>query len=1187
MQWTSILISFFCLLACHQNQTGYHSHEPSPEKDNNKVQKLSKSNMMDAILQIENRQNIGSQELILFFDQYMTPRFFKELAQTKSPEFIRALRKFHLKFILLYSDFSKERGELKELAKRYYDRLFDECNQSFHNCSLIEYLAHSIYASDVFSVAESIIPKNQRKQFIGFITRIGYPQNNPHIMEKRLNQIMTEIEEEKKISNQKLEELTNIITFLSTKKKKRGIAPLELLYQLQQSSPNDLYLRKNFEKVLILSLNVNNSPETQKIFYQYIQFIIKKTDLLKIVNSDYSNSLISWDSQTLFQAPTDWQLFYGLLGFLKSSFSGPLHDRTLAIIMNDRSQKARFLELVISYIYKKFIANIYRSHKAIGKVFQKKIEENHGKIDSIFFEFFSLADSEIAEIWLSSYRESVISIDGKLSRFYSAHQLKPINKVISHMEGNLRNLIGYPVFFILGYYAIKQGDFNIKNQISSGVILNMDYKLYFHDLFLGRVGQYFNSINTERGHSQDILLGFYISSEKKILQNYGLDSSFIEKFALKYIQKDIKFLNRKKTNIESFFGPSTLASNFLYRCNKLFQKDFNFTYQLHFLESIKTYFYGQVHHFVGTNISVGTSKKMADYLNFYNNISIKTNLSNDLATIRIDIGARINHLHILGRSLMEQGLSNEAAQIQKIITSVTTKINNLLSHIRETYKENLQCAIEHHKVERSMRLHFFEKEIEFLRSTYEALRILNESSSNDIAFLRNQYPEAFKKPYLEDLPQTGSFLAALNNRWKSLGFSLKERVSNYHQQVDHQIGFKKRVNGSYEFLTNRFEDRFRRLSYFLDSEKAGKVFPYLEITNIPENYDALIDAFDVFNPLFMSWGLRDNHQSSSDFVYRVFQKNHHPFRQVPIVSELNNTTFWRTVTLLLAHLTKVESFQQMTTNYEYWTYESLIKTSMKKNFVFMESIISELLKDWNLSEQETKILSILKAPNFLSLTPGKRTLVGLNYFVYDSFLEKKDLGLYDLFFNALVAYQLGSKPEFRTEIYNTGGKIMHANEYYSPLVGSWIPARAQDEEITEARKGDSISPEQLTIRRNIERYSEKNAKVVYNWNEANLFAINPLSLKVIRHDLYQPILTDHALTDVFVRRIQEKEESGQRKIPYRMDMNYRTDFHDNPDYIQSNMVSLYYDSRKIFHRNTQNIFVEAMKEPQKHGQRPQ
>ena len=89
-----------------------------PRKEHNEVQKLSKSNMMDAILQIENSQNIEAKELILFFDQYMNPHFFKELDQTKSTEFIRALRKFHLKFILLYSERSQERNELKNLAKK-------------------------------------------------------------------------------------------------------------------------------------------------------------------------------------------------------------------------------------------------------------------------------------------------------------------------------------------------------------------------------------------------------------------------------------------------------------------------------------------------------------------------------------------------------------------------------------------------------------------------------------------------------------------------------------------------------------------------------------------------------------------------------------------------------------------------------------------------------------------------------------------------------------------------------------------------------------------------------------------------------------------------------------------------------------------------------------------------------------
>ena len=90
-------------------------------------------------------------------------------------------------------------------------------------------------------------------------------------------------------------------------------------------------------------------------------------------------------------------------------------------------------------------------------------------------------------------------------------------------------------------------------------------------------------------------------------------------------------------------------------CWKNHKKKYNFTYDLEFISGDNQFFFGQMSRREGTTVSSGTSRDFSDYIGFQNSPNIKTGLSNDLETIRIDIGPRLNQMRLLRFLMIGKG----------------------------------------------------------------------------------------------------------------------------------------------------------------------------------------------------------------------------------------------------------------------------------------------------------------------------------------------------------------------------------------------------------------------------------------------------------------------------------------------------------------------------------------------------
>src|SRR5690606_35719125 len=111
------------------------------------------------------------------------------------------------------------------------------------------------------------------------------------------------------------------------------------------------------------------------------------------------------------------------------------------------------------------------------------------------------------------------------------------------------------------------------------------------------------------------------------------------------------------------------------------------------------------------------------YLMFFNQPEMKDTLSEGMEMLRLDLGPKMNHLTIISQALREQSRNSDAQRIDGYIKRIDDQTKNHLQRVESLFKENVDCAILHAQVESTMRTYFFQKEIEYVKSTYEALRL--------------------------------------------------------------------------------------------------------------------------------------------------------------------------------------------------------------------------------------------------------------------------------------------------------------------------------------------------------------------------------------------------------------------------------------------------------------------------------
>ncbi|MCJ8276719.1 MAG: hypothetical protein HRT44_10140, partial [Bdellovibrionales bacterium] len=677
---TCLLTVLLLSVSCTEKSQNNNTHSVTPQQETPVEEAAVTSSMMESALRLENFRGVSMVYLREFFESFLTEAFFVKHSTEKDPEDQRAIIKFHLRFITDFNRYPDQAEPMKALAKDYYDRILGLCGGAFMECPYIGYLSRSVYAADVFLAAESLILPSDRPRFIEFVTNMGQPQNNPHIGQRRLDELVRQLTTNNEYPEEDLERLNNIVLFLSSKGVAVSQEAIDIFFLQAKNAPFNSQKREVFENLIeIVHQTEEDLSKHQGMIDEYIQTLISRSDFFEVISLTKENKLVYWNEDyPSYSANEDFLLVYVLLGLMNRKYDGVLHDIVTREFLSKDENREKLLMLVEAYLNKRFISNVYETHNRLGQRFQERLEEQAGQVEPILSDFFREADLEIAEIWLNLYRPSVNSLEEKLTRYYSGTELEKLSRISRKLELNLRNLVGYPIYFIVGYYASKQGNFNLPAITRRGAILERDESLYFHELFEGRFSQSLTSIPSTEGTAQDVLLGFYVSLDKNILDAYGLDLQFVMRLARLYLEPDRRFVVEQTTKVERFFDRNTVADEFKQRCDLINEgrtKDVQYDYSFNFVR--QSYFLGQIAHSSTGGNSFGTTPDMYQYLMFYNTDDIATNLSNDLETIRVEMGPKLNRMKILQLAMDHQGLSEEVPELRAYLNGVMSRTKTL------------------------------------------------------------------------------------------------------------------------------------------------------------------------------------------------------------------------------------------------------------------------------------------------------------------------------------------------------------------------------------------------------------------------------------------------------------------------------------------------------------------------------
>ncbi len=1151
--------------ACTETQTKNNTHSPAPSQTR-PVPEEERSSLAVAALALENQTDSVVDHLEAFFEDYLTEDFFKSMPQTRDPEEIQSLIRFHLKFVQEFRVKPASRGRLEKLSARYYQRLLTICKNDFNDCDAITVYNRTIYAGDVFFAADPLI-ESGRETYVQFRSLVGHPENNIHILNSRLQELNLALINKSQVSVEDINQLTNLMTYLSARTKNIDISTVKTLRQLAKINPDKPYIKKRFERVLTIALAGASNTEVSSIAESYIKTIIKDEGLAKTLSMQKRPGLVQWKgSIESFDALEEWALVFVLLGLKDGKFSGDLHDFYTRNQLRDDEKRRKLLRIARSFVYKQLIDNVYRSHEVVGDHFQQELDRR-GSIEALFFDFFDVADRELALIWTNSYRSEVFALAQGLSPFFSAEELSEFSQITAQLDNNIRNLVVYPAHFIIGYYATKQGNFDFTIPLRGGKTLQMNDKDYFNDHFEGRTPNFFNAVQATRSTAQEILLSFYLSLDESILQSYGLNLSFVERFVKNYLEDDRRKIIEMNEDLKQKFASSTDANRFLQSCSRLSKNDFAFDYNLSFKKADSYYFYGQTNLFAGSQSVQGTSREFANFVNIFNWDDINTNLSEDMEYLRVDVGPKINRLRLMKKALTDQAATTKAGLLDSFISSFEKLSEDFAATAENRFRDSVKCIQLHNDIEAKMRKVFFIKEIEMAKTIYAVLRVLNsnEGPLPSVTELRKTNPALFRSPLLNNLSENSDIITELNQEFASIGEDLKRQVRGYQRTVNPTIGFsKEKSSGQYIFRSNRFEERFRRIAFMQDESKQGSQYPTARITEMPADYEQLIETFQKYNDSY-SLRLTSERQTESDFVLNYLNTVQFPSAGRETTYEVDRRFVWKNIILNSATISKLKAFNAVKRNYDYGTYTKSVGAALDETFDFLQTRINQLLTSMNIDNEEEAILDALRSQSMMR-EDGRYN--GNELFLYDrGGANIYEMGKYDLFFHVLVSYQLGKKFVLRDRLFLDDP---------NPVLSAWLP-RASTSNGGDTNGDNRITTDEIVVRRDIKNFSITNAPVVKRFSENLMFEIESEAKEIIQHDLFQTLMADYAAADAFILWTKDNRDSEAEKVPYDMDL-IRFPSPYQPHALLPSVVTRYYESRSNFDAETFNVFAVESEE---------
>ncbi len=1180
ISYLTIVFAFLTLANCTKDQSRNNQHQSAPRVEVGSTLTANASILTTGLQDLSTFRGDQSESLRNFFETYLTEDFFRNLVRLRDPKELRDLSQYHRQFHQYSLDHPENRDSLSLLSFDYYQRLVSLCANDFQTCPILGLYSHAVYAGNVFLLAEPHVPEAERERYILFTTNIGFPQNNIPIVERRLQWMVDDISDDETVDLTKIERLTNLIVYLSIEGHEFPQAPIHALYRLVQGHPNNTSLSQAFENILQFSLEREPNGPSLEIAERYILNILSSSNLDSTLQMENNNGLIRWKGELqTFSLARDWQSYYVLYGFLKPQYSGDLHSHFFAKAVESQEKQSQLLNISLAYIYKKFIKNAYLSHQEIGQIWQQEFER-FGKVEPMFTDFFRLADAKLAEIWNAAYKQEVERISNEITPYFTAAELAPIKQVEDNLESNIANLVAYPAQFIAGYFASQQGDFDFKFFVGGGgmppSIVHMNDIYYFKEHFDGSAPVMFQFVTEPDIKGLESLLSFYISLDQRILQSYNLNLEFTQQFIGRYLQKEKQFMLDKNEEMRRSLSDGTAIQRLKGYCEKIERGDFNFTYNLPFSASENRFFMGQVYP-LGGGYTFGTNHELVDFINIFNKQLLPENLSETTEVLRMELDIKVNRMQLMRQALLAQSQTEIAEQIGIKIDEIQQMADDLYRQQEENFFEFASCLVSFEKVEKIMRLEYFDHEIHFAKATYQALNILNQDPNRDLSMadVRAEYDSAFANPFFQELPQAGRFVDGLNQTWLKYGRRFKQNIVDYDSQVTAQIGFKKTINSRYAFFTNKFEQRFRLIDFIRDSQKRGQEFPTTRINGLPRSYEELDLIFGEGQNHFFTLEKGTN-ETESQYVFKHF--THNGFRRSGYATQflMDGTSVWKVLYLNMAALAKTKAHRISLGNFNYRNYPQLIGTALQPHFAKVARFNNELLSLLNISEQERSILIDLNSKNFRrddETGAGGARQIGNTLFVYNNVVDFYNLGQFDVFFNVLSSYQLGKKAQFIPGLFGSGPQ--HDTGYdQNPLVWEWIP-RVQSGGTGGPGPGMivHVDADETFGRRNQRTYPKDNVEVAIDYDNANLFAVQASAKNLIFHDVFHTVMADRSLIDSFVQWTQNPEVS-QSIQPYHLDLYFHAE-PVTPPLIQPSIRDRYYDYRQQFDYETLNLFKDA------------
>ena len=118
--------------------------------------------------------------------------------------------------------------------------------------------------------------------------------------------------------------------------------------------------------------------------------------------------------------------------------------------------------------------------------------------------------------------------------------------------------------------------------------------------------------------AQEVLLSFYFSLDKKIIEFYGLNYDFIDTFISRHFRTEKKYLEDKLRSLNNFYSPNSLAQRLGSYCEKIDKNDFNFSFEKKISTTDSEFFFGNASsRYHKCHVSNGSTYEMSKYVKYF------------------------------------------------------------------------------------------------------------------------------------------------------------------------------------------------------------------------------------------------------------------------------------------------------------------------------------------------------------------------------------------------------------------------------------------------------------------------------------------------------------------------------------------------------------------------------------------